>query len=121
MNRQARSSSSRHDRRRHSGGRLAIVIVAICLAPCAAAFGQAAADGGISAVASAATAATARPDPLGVPTKVSLGFYVVDIETVEDLKQESRLRTGSRSCALTTNEPQRRRRTNPDRLPGRSA
>jgi hypothetical protein len=33
-------------------------------------------------------AASSRPDPEGVPTKVSIGFYVVDVESIDDLKQE---------------------------------
>jgi hypothetical protein len=29
-----------------------------------------------------------RPDPEGVPTKLSIGFYLVDIESIDDPKQE---------------------------------
>ena len=32
--------------------------------------------------------ASSRPDPEGVPTRLSLAFYLVDVEGIDDLKQE---------------------------------
>jgi len=65
--------------------RLAIAITLASLGGPSVAIGQASG----SAVGPAETGViVSRPDPEGVPTKLTLGFYLMDIESIEDLKRE---------------------------------
>jgi hypothetical protein len=68
----------------HRAGSLAITITLTGLWGPAVAIGQAT---GHTVAPAEADLSVLRPDPEGVPTRLSVGFYLVDIESIDDLKQ----------------------------------